>query len=101
MTGDPKQLPRGREWEEVRPVFAHDEIDVSEKRELLLAQLRRLRKRRGLTQKELAERMNISQARVSAIETGTADTTAIGTVANYLNALGAKLKIVADFGDER
>jgi predicted XRE-type DNA-binding protein len=45
--------------------------------------------------------MGISQARVSAIERGQIDRTELSTLAAYVAALGGKLEIVADFGDEK
>ena len=60
-----------------------------------------MRKRLGLTQAEVADRMNVRQERVSAIERAKVDTSELRTLAAYINALGGRLEIVADFGGER
>jgi transcriptional regulator with XRE-family HTH domain len=63
--------------------------------------LAEMRKRLGLTQAEVAERMNVRQERVSAIERAEVDTSELRTLAAYIGALGCRLEIVADFGGER
>jgi predicted XRE-type DNA-binding protein len=44
--------------------------------------------------------MGVSQARVSRIEKGQLSRSEVDTLAAYVSALGGRLKIVADFGDE-
>jgi len=63
--------------------------------------LAEMRKRLGLTQTEVAERMNVRQERVSAIERAKVDASELRTLAAYINALGGRMEIVADFGGER
>lgn len=63
--------------------------------------LAEMRKRLGLTQAEVAQRMNVRQERVSAIERAKVDTSELRTLAAYIMALGGRLEIVADFGGER
>ena len=58
-----------------------------------------MRKRRGLTQEQVATRMGISVARVSQIEGGDVSTQEV--LNRYVAALGGTLKLVADFGDEQ
>lgn len=58
-----------------------------------------MRKRRGLTQEQVAERMGVSTARVSQIEAGDVSTQDVLT--RYIAALGGTLKLIADFGDEQ
>ncbi|MFC4061368.1 helix-turn-helix domain-containing protein [Planomonospora corallina] len=58
-----------------------------------------MRKRRGLTQAQVAERMGVSIARVSQIEKGDVSTREV--LDRYVAALGGTLKLVADFGDEQ
>ena len=70
----------------------------AEQRAFRLAEMRR---RIGLTQVEVAERMGISQGRVSAIEHAKDGAIELRTSAVYVEALGGRLEIVADFGDER
>src|SRR5881296_1459576 len=52
-------------------------------------QLAELRRKAGLTQREVAAAMGVGQQRVSAIEHGTDITTA--TLARYANAIGGRL----------
>jgi DNA-binding XRE family transcriptional regulator len=63
--------------------------------------LAEMRKRLGLTQAEVADRMHVRQERVSAIERAKVDTSELRTLAAYINALGGRMEIVADFGGER
>jgi DNA-binding XRE family transcriptional regulator len=58
-----------------------------------------MRKRRGLTQEQVATRMGISVARVSQIEGGDVSTQEV--LNRYVEALGGTLKLIADFGDEQ
>jgi DNA-binding XRE family transcriptional regulator len=55
------------------------------------------RKRRGLTQSELAQAMGVTPGRVSQIERGELAT--IEAVARYVQALGGRLDLMASFGD--
>jgi DNA-binding XRE family transcriptional regulator len=61
--------------------------------------LTEMRKRRGLTQEQVAARMGISIARVSQIERG--DVSTQDVLNRYITALGGTLKLIADFGDEQ
>ena len=92
----------------------------AEQRAFRLAEMRR---RLGITQAQVAARMGITQGRVSAIEhakPGTTNcapwpptskpsaiehakpgTTELRTLAAYVEALGGRLEIIADFGDQR
>src|SRR5689334_4349012 len=53
-----------------------------------------LRKRRGLTQDQVATRMGVSVARVSQIESGDVSTQEV--LNRYVGALGGTLKLIAD-----
>lgn len=93
-------------WDEVqRELLTDEQIAESEQRaQRLLAQvyayrLAEIRKRRGLTQTEVAHRMGVSQRRVSAIEHGAEQATRT-TLAAYVTALGGRLRLVAEFEDE-
>jgi hypothetical protein len=44
--------------------------------------------------------MDVTRARVSRIEKGQRERSEVDILAAYVKALGGKLKIVADFGDE-
>ncbi|MFI5894238.1 helix-turn-helix domain-containing protein [Actinoplanes sp. NPDC051513] len=61
--------------------------------------LAELRKRREMTQEQVASRIGISAARVSQIEAG--DVSTQDVLARYIAALGGTLKPIADFGDEQ
>ncbi|WP_129662912.1 helix-turn-helix domain-containing protein [Phytoactinopolyspora endophytica] len=61
--------------------------------------LAELRKRRGLTQGQVARRMSSSVSRVSQIEKG--DVSTRDVMDRYVAALGGTLNLVADFGDEQ
>ncbi|WP_344619457.1 helix-turn-helix transcriptional regulator [Dactylosporangium salmoneum] len=61
--------------------------------------LAELRKRREMTQDQVASRMGVSVARVSQIEAGSVSTQEV--LARYIEALGGTLKLIADFGDEQ
>src|SRR5215467_1592149 len=70
----------------------------AEQRAFRLAEMRR---RLGITQTQVADRMGITQGRVSAIEHAKPGTTELRTLAAYVEALGGRLEIIADFGDQR
>ncbi len=63
--------------------------------------LAEMRRRLGLTQADVADRMHVRQERVSAIERAKVDASELRTLAAYVKALGGRLEIVADFGTER
>ncbi len=113
MTDKPKTLPDvrivairpdddtdsgGRDWRDLQQEFASNEHDFATDLELLMSRLRKERRRLGLTQKAVAERMNVSQSRVSAIETGNPEATEVGTLARYFSALGVRLRLITDLG---
>jgi transcriptional regulator with XRE-family HTH domain len=58
-----------------------------------------MRKRRGLTQDQVAIRMGISIARVSQI--GSGDVSTQHVLNRFITALGGTLKLIADFADEQ
>ena len=59
------------------------------------------RTRLGLTQAQVASRMGVRQERVSAIERAEPGATQVRTLAAYVEALGGRLDVIADFGTER
>ena len=71
---------------------------VARNRAYTLAQARQ---RMRLTQAQVAERMNVRQERVSAIERAEPGATEVRTLAAYVSALGGRLEIIADIGGER
>lgn len=60
-------------------------------------QLAESRKQLGRAQREIAAAMGVSIARVSQIEHG--EVTSFEVIARYVEALGGRLDLVADFGD--
>ncbi|MBU2667727.1 helix-turn-helix transcriptional regulator [Actinoplanes bogorensis] len=61
--------------------------------------LAEMRRRREMTQDQVATRMGVSVARVSQIEAG--DVSTHDVLARYIEALGGTLRLIADFGDEQ
>jgi hypothetical protein len=57
--------------------------------------------RRPLIYQTLTQRMGVRQERVSAIERAEPGATEVRTLAGYVEALGGRLEIVADFGGDR
>lgn len=95
-----------RNWRDVRADANLDEAKVAAHKGRMLAEVRaarlaEVRRRHELSQTQVAARMGVSQARVSAIEKGELTATELGTISKYIAALGGRLQIVADFGDEK
>ena len=91
------------ELERKRPPKSPEEVSRVEGmllREIQAYRLRELREREGFTQVVLAERLSITQNRVSRIEHGDLDRTKIDTLRRYVSALGGTLHLDAQFGDE-
>ena len=63
--------------------------------------LRELREASDLTQVELAERLRVSQNRVSRIEHGDIDRAQVDTLRKYVEAVGGRLRVEVELGDER
>jgi len=59
------------------------------------------RTRLGLTQTEVAYRMAVPQDQVAAIERADPGTTDVRTLAAYIEALGGRLELIAEFGGDR
>ncbi len=97
-----------RSWDDLKQDFEfnaaeREEIDTGAQRLIAEARAFRLsevRRRQHTTQVEVAKAMGVTQARVSRIEKGQLERSEVDTLAAYVKALGGKLKIVADFGDE-
>lgn len=62
--------------------------------------LAEIRKAQGVTQASVAAVMHVSQVRVSAIERGELGRAELGTLQSYVEALGGRLRVVADFADQ-
>jgi predicted transcriptional regulator len=99
-----------RIWNEVRAEARAtgqlDEQRIAEHRRRMRAQvpahrLAEIRESSGLNQTDVANRLGVSQSRISRLERGELDRTEIATVRAYVGALGGEVEIVARFGDER
>jgi DNA-binding XRE family transcriptional regulator len=82
--------------------IGHEEVARGSSR--LISQVRAhrladLRKRRGLTQREVAQAMGVTVGRISQIENG--ELSGIDILDRYVTALGGLLEVVANFGDEQ
>jgi predicted XRE-type DNA-binding protein len=107
MTAERKTKTNGVLREDLKAELfdEEDQADMAVRTEQMLAQVRafrlaEVRKRQHTTQVELAKRMGVSQARVSDIERGKINRAEVDTLAAYVAALGGKLQLVANFGDE-
>jgi DNA-binding XRE family transcriptional regulator len=58
------------------------------------------RKRLGLTQRQVAEVMGVTPGRVSQIENGDLDVNEVATLSRYAQALGARMRIIFDYGND-
>ncbi len=59
------------------------------------------RTRLGLSQTEVAQRMGVPQDQVAAIERAEPGTTEVRTLVSYVEALGGRLELTAEFGGDR
>ncbi len=63
--------------------------------------LRELREALNITQVELAGWLDVSQNRVSRIEHGDIERTQVDTLRRYVEAIGGRLRVEVELGDER
>lgn len=81
-----------------------ERVEAHKKRmlaEVRAYRLRELRERAGLTQSQVAARIGVGQRQVSKIEHGDLENTKVGTIRNYLEAVGGGLSLEFSLGDER
>jgi ribosome-binding protein aMBF1 (putative translation factor) len=76
----------------------HEERMLAETRAFRLAEIREAS---GLKQEEVAERIGVSQSRISRMEHGDIDRAGLSTIRDYIEALGGEMEVLAKFGDER
>ncbi|MEV0805189.1 helix-turn-helix transcriptional regulator [Micromonospora sp. NPDC050200] len=93
------------DWEDVRNELRDDEAEYERERARTEAwvsayHLAEERKRLGLTQRQVAELMGVTPGRVSQIENGDLDVNEVATLSRYANALGARLRIIFDYGND-
>lgn len=98
-----------RSWSDIRAKRIHTAEDgarVAAACDDLLAEVRahrlaEVRRNHGLTQRDVASAMHVSQARISKLEQGDLQRAELSTIRKYVEALGGRMEIVANFGDER
>jgi predicted XRE-type DNA-binding protein len=108
MSQSPLNSPSSRSWDDLVEEFdfsAEEKREIREGADQMIAEVRArrladVRRRQNATQVEVAAAMGVSQARVSRIEKGQLERSEVETLAAYVKALGGKLRIIADFGDE-
>lgn len=93
-------------WSDVRNKRPLDDHLVAEHAARMEAQeraygLRQVREEQGVTQKELAERMSLTQPTISALESGDLDRSGLATLKAYVEALGGTVEVTATFGSRR
>ncbi|MFG3421140.1 helix-turn-helix domain-containing protein [Micromonospora sp. NPDC049460] len=93
------------DWEDVRDELRDDETEHERERARTEAwvsafHLAEERKRLGLTQRQVAELMGVTPGRVSQIENGDLDVNEVATLSRYAAALGARLRIIFDYGND-
>ncbi|NLT30333.1 MAG: XRE family transcriptional regulator, partial [Propionibacterium sp.] len=93
-------------WRDVRAKRPIDEAAVAEHLTRMEAEerayrLREIREEQGVTQKELAERMELTQPTISALEAGQLDRSALATLKSYVEALGGTVEVTATFGNRK
>jgi DNA-binding XRE family transcriptional regulator len=93
-------------WSEIRDkhIAAAGADTVEARKNALITQVRahrlaEIRKRRGLTQHDVAAAMGVTVGRISQIESG--DISGIDVLDRYITAIGGLMEIVANFGDEQ
>jgi DNA-binding XRE family transcriptional regulator len=92
-------------WSDIRDEeierIGRDDFEAGKQQMLAEARgwrLAEIRRRRGLTQAQVADKMGVGKSRVSQIERGRVSTREV--LDRYVEALGGRLSLVADFGDE-
>jgi predicted XRE-type DNA-binding protein len=78
-------------------------VDAHKRRmldEVRAYRLRELREWSSLTQAQLASRMNVSQTRVSHLESGEINRAQLETLRKYAEAIGGELRVEIALGDE-
>lgn len=93
-------------WSDVRAKRPVDEQAVAEHITRMEAKehayrLREIREEQGVTQKELAERMSLTQPTISALEAGDLDRSGLATLKSYVEALGGTVEVTATFGGRK
>ena len=93
-------------WRDVRGKRPVDDVVVAEHVARMQAaerayRLREVREEQGVTQKELAARMDLTQPTISALESGDLDRSGLATLKAYIEALGGTVEVIATFGNRK
>ncbi|KWV33672.1 transcriptional regulator [Micromonospora rifamycinica] len=94
------------DWDDIRADLHDgddDALDVERARTEAWASAFHLaeeRKRLGLTQRQVAELMGVTPGRVSQIENGDLEANEVATLGRYARALGARMRIIFDYGSD-
>ncbi|MEZ5090835.1 MAG: XRE family transcriptional regulator [Micropruina sp.] len=93
-------------WSDVRAKRPVDDAAIAEHVALMEAEerayrLREIREELGVTQKELADRMSLTQPTISALESGDLDRSGLATLRAYVEALGGTVEVTATFGSRK
>lgn len=93
-------------WSDVRTKRPVDDAAVAEHVARMEAEerayrLREIREEQGVTQKELADRMHLTQPTISALEAGDVDRSGLATLKAYVEALGGTVEVTATFGHRK
>ena len=92
-------------WEEIqakRPTTPEGQAEAQRAidAEIAAYKLSEIRRAQRRTQAQVAEVMGVGQRRVSDIESAELIRTEVATIDSYVSALGGRLRLVAEFGDE-
>lgn len=98
--------PKTTAWSGVRAKRPVDDAVVAEhvarmESEERAYRLREIREEQDVTQKELADRMAITQPTISALESGDIDRSSLATLKSYVEALGGTVEVTATFGSKK
>lgn len=91
------------ELDAMRPLdpAAVEQAAQAMRQQVRAARLKDVRREQSMTQVELASSLEISQRRVSQIERGEIEMAKLDTLRRYIEALGGKLTVEAEFGEVR
>jgi len=95
-----KRIPHTTTWKELRAKLNVNEEEVARLTEEWLAEcsavaLGDLRRLSNLTQVELADRLGVDQPRVSRIERGDLSKIEVGTLVDFVDAMGGNIEVIA------
>lgn len=93
-------------WSDVRAKRPVDDVVIAAHVSRMEAEerafrLREIREEQGVTQRELADRMSLTQPTISALESGDLDRSGLATLKAYVEALGGTIEVTATFGSRR